>query len=113
MFDRLAGLGLRKPRAVLVGTLLLGLAAGAGASGLNSRVTLGGYEKDGSESQRTTQVLQGKFKQGDPNLVLLVADDRGVDSPAGQAAGLALTQRLAGETDLSNVASYWSLGRPE
>jgi putative drug exporter of the RND superfamily len=113
MFDRLAGLVLRKPRAVLVVTLLLVLAAGAGSSGLNSRVTLGGYEKEGSESQRTTRILQDTFKQGDPNLVLLVTDGRGVDSPAAQAAGTALTQRLAGEADVSNVASYWSLGRPE
>ena len=45
--------------------------------------------------------------------MLLVTAPDGVDSPAGQAAGLALTQRLAGEADLSNVASYWSLGRPE
>ena len=113
MFDRLAGLILRKPRAVLLVTLLLVLAAGAASSGLNSRVTLGGYEKEGSESQRTTQVLQDKFDQGDPNLVLLVTDERGVDSPAAQAAGLALTQRLAGEADLSNVVSYWSAGRAE
>ena len=113
MFDRLAGLVLRKPRAVLVVTLLLVLAAGAVSSGLNSRVTLGGYEKEGSESQRTTQVLQDTFEQGDPNLVLLVTDERGVDSPAAQAAGQALTQRLAGEADVANVASYWSLGRPE
>ena len=113
MFDRLASLILRKPRAVLLVTLLLVLAAGAGSSGLNSRVTLGGYEKEGSESARTTQVLQDKFKQGDPNLVLLVSDERGVDSPAAQATGQALTQRLAGEADVSNVGSYWSLGRPE
>src|SRR5918993_319609 len=113
MFDRLAGLILRKPRAVLLVTLLLVLAAGAASSGLNSRVTLGGYEKEGSESQRTTQVLQDKFDQGDPNLVLLVTDERGVDSPAAQAAGLALTQRLAGEADISNVVSYWSAGRAE
>ena len=57
MFDRLAGLVLRKPRAVLLVTLLIVLAAGAVSSGLNSRVTLGGYENEGSESQRTTQIL--------------------------------------------------------
>jgi len=113
MFDRLAGLILRKPRAVLLVTLLLVLAAGAASSGLNSRVTLGGYEKEGSESQRTTQVLQDKFEQGDPNLVLLVTDDRGVDSPAATAAGQALTQRLSGEPDIGNVVSYWSAGRAE
>lgn len=113
MFDRLAGLVLRRPRAVLLVTLLIVLGAGAASSGLNSRVTLGGYEKEGSESQRTTQILQDKFDQGDPNLVLLVTDDRGVDSPAAQATGQALTQRLSGEADISNVVSYWSAGRAE
>lgn len=112
MFDRLAGLVLRKPRAVLLVALLLALVAGDASGGLNSRVTLGGYEKNGSQAAEAAQVLQGTFEQGDPNVVLLVTDGRGVDDAAAAAAGTALTQRLAGEPDLVNVGSYWTLGKP-
>jgi len=97
---------------VLLATLLLALVAGGASSGLTGRVTLGGYEKNGSETAEAAQVLQGTFRQGDPNIVLLVTDQRGVDDPAAAAAGTALTQRLAGEPDLVDVGSYWTLGKP-
>ena len=112
MFDRLAGLVLRKPRAVLLVALLLALVAGGASGGLNSRVTLGGYQKNGSEAAEAAEVLQGPFKQGDPNVVLLVTDPRGVEDTAAATAGTALTQRLAAEPDLVNVSSYWTLGKP-
>jgi putative drug exporter of the RND superfamily len=113
MFDRLAGLVLRGPRRVLLVTLLLVLVASGAAGGLTSRVTLGGYDKNGSEAAAAAAVLQGTFRQGDPNLVLMVTDPRGVDSPEAAAVGQALTRQLAGERDLTNVSSYWTLGRPE
>ena len=112
MFDRLAGLTLRRPRAVLLVALLAVLAASGAAGGLASRVTLGGYDKNGSEAAAAAAVLRDTFKQGDPNLVLLVTDPRGVDSADAAAAGQALTQRLAGEPDVTNVSSYWTLGHP-
>src|SRR5829696_4556746 len=112
MFDRLAGLVLRKPKRVLLVTLLVVLVASGAAGGLTSRVTLGGYDKNGSEAAAAAAVLQGTFRQGDPNLVLMVTDPRGVASPQTAAVGQALTHRLSGEPDVTNVSSYWSLGRP-
>lgn len=112
MFDRLAGLVLRRPRAVLLWTLVVVLVGSGLAGGLLSRVTLGGYDKRGSEAAEATAVLQGTFKQGDPNLVLLFTDPGGVDGAAATSAGTALTQRLAGEPDLTNVTSYWAAGKP-
>ena len=94
MFDRLAGLVLRKPRAVLVVTLLLVLAAGAVSSGLNSRVTLGGYEKEDTESARAAQVIQDTFQQGTPTWSCWSPTPAG--STRRQAAGRALTERVAG-----------------
>jgi putative drug exporter of the RND superfamily len=113
MLDRLAAFVVRRPRAILSVTLLLVLLASGAAIGVASRVTLGGYEKKGSEAATTAAVLQSTFRQADPNVVLMVTDRRGVDSPEAAAAGQALTRRLAGEAGLTNVSSYWTLGRPE
>src|SRR3546814_8340310 len=45
------------------------------------------------------------------NVVLLVTADSGdVDDPPTAAAGTALTERLAAEEHVVDVASYWSLG---
>ena len=112
MFDRLAGVVLHKPRAVLLTTLVLVLLASGGAAFLTSRVTLGGYDKNGSEAAAAAAALQGTFEQGDPNLVVLVSDPRGVDDAAATTAGTALASRLAGEEGLRNVTSYWTAGKP-
>jgi RND superfamily putative drug exporter len=111
MLDRLANLVLRKPRAVLLVTLLLVLCAGGPASGLMKRLTMGGYESGLTESHKAGVALQDTFKQGDPNLVLLVTDPRGVDAPAVVQAGQALTARLAREPGVESVVSYWSSGK--
>jgi putative drug exporter of the RND superfamily len=113
MFDRLAGIVLHKPRAVLLTTLVLVLLASGGAAFLMSRVTLGGYDKNNSEAAAAAAALQGTFDQGDPNLVVMVTDPRGVDDTAATTAGTALASRLSGEPGLRNVVSYWTAGKPE
>jgi RND superfamily putative drug exporter len=77
-----------------------------------SRVTLGGYDKNGSEAAAAAAALQGTFRQGDPNLLVMVTDPRGVDDAAATAAGTALASRLAGEEGVRNVTAYWTAGKP-
>ncbi|HZB32581.1 MAG TPA: efflux RND transporter permease subunit [Streptosporangiaceae bacterium] len=112
MLARLTGLALRRPRAVLLVVLLLVMGAGTLSMGLQDRVTAGGYEDEGSESAKTTGVVEQTFNQRETNLVLVVSDGRGVDNPQVATAAESLRQRLAQEQGVSNVASYWSLGRP-
>lgn len=112
MLARLTGLALRRPRAVLLVVLLLVMGAGTLSMGLQDRVTAGGYEDEGSESHKTTAVVEQTFGQRDPNLVLVVSDGRGVDNPQVATAAERLRQRLAKEQGVTNVGSYWSLGKP-
>jgi len=112
MLDRLAGLILRKPKSVLVVVVLIALVGGAVSTTLTDRLTMGGYTDENSESHEATQVLEKTFKQGEPNLVLVVTDRRGVDDPAVAAAGAALTRRLQNERGVQSVASYWTAGKP-
>ena len=111
MLDRVTSLALRSPKRVLLVTLLVVLVAGGMSSGLMKRLTMGGYESGTTQSHEAATVLQDTFKQGEPNVVLLVSDPRGVDSPPVAAAGAALTRRLAAEPDVTNVTSYWAAGK--
>ncbi|MFL6136345.1 MAG: MMPL family transporter [Frankiaceae bacterium] len=112
MLDRLASLTLRNPRRILLLTLLVVVIAGALSAGIGNRLTMGGYESSRTESHRAAVALQDRFGQGEPNIVLLVSDPRGVDAPAVAALGAGLTRRLAGEPGVTDVVSYWSEKRP-
>ena len=112
MFDRLSRLVLQSPKKTVLLTLLVVLLAGAAGGSLQSRLTMGGYEASGSQSSKAASILDKTFKQGEPNLVMIVSDKRGVDDAAVAQSGAALTAKLATEPDVTNVTSYWSAGKP-
>ncbi len=107
MLDRVARLVVRRRWPVLGLALLALVGAGAFGGGVADRLTGGGFDDPGSESYRADQILEHTFGETQPNLVLLVDAPTGasVDDPAVAAAGTALTQELAGETDVHQVAS--------
>jgi RND superfamily putative drug exporter len=86
--------------------------AGLLGGGVEKRLSSGGFTDPASESARAADILEERFRAGTPNLVLLVTARSGtVDDPGVGAAGLALTKRLTGEKGITNVVSYWALGR--
>ena len=109
MLDRLAHLALRRRRAVLVVAVVLFAAAGAIGGDVAQNLSSGGFTDPSSESYRADQELLDTFDTGVPNVVLLVNAPGSVDEAATAEAGLALTERLAAEPELTNVVSYWSL----
>ncbi|MER5781918.1 MMPL family transporter [Streptomyces mobaraensis] len=111
MLDRLARLILPRPKKILLAVLVIVLCVGGAAAGLNDRLTMGGYENSGTEAAKTQETLEKEFKQGRPNLSIVVTADRGVDDPDAAKAGLHLTQELQADKDLAGVTSYWSLGK--
>jgi RND superfamily putative drug exporter len=114
MFTRLGHFIVRRRRTVLVATLLglvLAIVIGGGVFG---RLRSGGFDDPGSESVRAADELEAEFDTGGAELVVIVtADDGGVDTPAVAAAGMTLTDELADRDGVDDVASYWSLGSPE
>ena len=112
MFDRLSQLVLKSPKKVVLLTLLVVLLAGAAGGSLQKRLTLGGYEATGSQSGKAASILDKTFKQGEPNLVMIVSNKQGVDDPTAAQSGEALTARISKEADVTNVTSYWSAGKP-
>jgi len=123
VLGRIADLVIRRRRAVLVGAVVLFAVGGAVGGNVAEHLSAGGFDDPGSESFQADQVLLERFDAGVPNIVLLVtappaaatgpdgARVPDVDAPAAEAAGLALTERLAAIPDVSNVVSYWSIGK--
>ena len=112
MLERLAQFVLKRRRWILLAVLILALISSGAALKLNSRLTAGGYDPRNSQYQTASKVLQDEFGQGDPNFAVLVTDHRGVDNPAVAAAATALTKRLSAEHGVTEVASYWTAGKP-
>jgi RND superfamily putative drug exporter len=113
MLSRLGRVVVHRRKAVLIAAAVLFAVAGSFGGGVAEHLSSGGFGDPGSESFRADAALLDTFHAGTPNLLLLVTAKGGsVDDPAVAAAGTALTQRLATEAHVTNVASYWSLGSP-
>ncbi|MEW2569982.1 MMPL family transporter [Streptomyces sp. NPDC047070] len=113
MFASLARLARRHSRLVLYLSGVLFVVAGALGGSVLQELSAGGFVDDSTESARTAKAMDDRFGAGAPDLVLLVSDERGVDSPAVAAAGARLTTRVAREPGVEQAVSYWSLGKAE
>src|SRR3954465_10981309 len=110
MFERLARLVVRRPRATLV-LFVLGLVVdGALGSGVFSRLQASGFDDPGSDSAKAAVQLRDGFGVGDPVAVLAVETRDGLDAQAAQATDL--VQRLQKEPGVRQVVSYWTSGHP-
>ena len=96
---------------IILAAIFLPLAAAIGG-GVAQKLTVGGLEDPSSESARTAAEIQKRFANaGQSDFVVLVTARNGnVDAPAVQAAGLALTKKLAAEKGIVSASSYWSVG---
>jgi RND superfamily putative drug exporter len=114
MFARLGAAVVRFRILVLAATAVFVIAAGTvGAAGVFGVLQGGGFDDPASESSQAAELLDQRFENGQPNLVLLVTATAGtVDDPANAEAAADLVDRLGGEPAVEQVASYWSLGSP-
>lgn len=113
MFASLVRFTCRRSRLVLYLSGALLVIAGALGGEVIQQLSAGGFIDDSTESAKTARVMDDRFRAGAPDLVLLISDKRGVDSPAVAAAGARLTERVAREPGVEQAASYWSLGKAE
>ena len=110
MLRRLATAVVAHRRAVLVGAVLVLLAAFAYGGKVTSKLNNGGFADPSAPSTRANTLLDHQFHTGTPNLVLVVTAAHGsVDTPDVAAAGRALTAQVAGTRGIDTAASYWSL----
>ncbi|MGH8982435.1 MAG: MMPL family transporter [Acidimicrobiia bacterium] len=112
MLRRLGRFTVRRRKTVLGASVVFFVLAGVFGGPVADSLTSGGFDDPSSESVRVGETVEETFGADDPNVLLLVTAPRGAtaDDPDVAAAGLDLTEELAAEAGVTDVASYWSLG---
>ena len=108
MLTRIARLATRYPKRVLLAALALALLCGGFGATVTDRLQAGGFTSDNSESTRAASLVADEFDGAEPNLVLLVQSEDGVDTAAARATATEITGRLSARTDAVGVRSYWT-----
>ncbi|RDI49994.1 MMPL family transporter [Nocardia mexicana] len=109
----LAEVILRYRKPVLAGALLLALLGGVASATLFGKLSSGGFYRTDGEANRAAAVLEQTFGERPPNLTLLVETPSGVDDPRAAAQGEQIGTRLAAESGVANVVSYWTSHAPQ
>ena len=113
MFRRIGRFAASKARAVLVVTALVMVGAAAlGFTAFGKLQTDGGFADPAAESSEAQELIEREFGGGTDLVFLMTAKTGNVDDPAVRAAATALTERLAADPALVDVASYFTTDAP-
>ena len=108
VLTRLAQLGVRAPRRVLGVAGLIFVAGALFGAPVAKHLSAGGFNDPNAASSEARDLLASRFNAGDPNLVFEVSTAQGADSAAARSEGQRIVATLAGDHNVSQVASYWS-----
>ncbi|MRH91948.1 MMPL family transporter [Nocardia sp. SYP-A9097] len=108
MLTSLARFAMSRPRAVLVAALLLMIVCGGFGATAKSHMVGGGYLTPELESVRANDFIDKHFPGGNPNFIVMVSSDGGVNSPQARAEAEQITDLLNHDPDLTGVQSYWT-----
>ena len=110
MFAGIANVVVRRRRLVLILAAVAFALAGGIGGGVAEHLSSGGFQDPDAESSRASELLEERFGQGVPNLILLVtAEDGTVDDGPVVDAGRRLTEELAAEDGVAQAISYWTV----
>ena len=114
MLSRLAHLTIRRRRLILVLAAIAFAVAGAIGGGVAEHLSSGGFDDPKSESSQAAGPPRGALRHRLPQPRAARHRRRGHRSttPRSPAPASELTERLAAEPGVADVASYWSLGSP-
>jgi RND superfamily putative drug exporter len=111
VFNLLARLATRRPKRVLIASLLLLMVAGVLGGGVIDRLTTAGFADPKSEAIQAREALAERYGQAESNLVVVVnATSGNVDDPQVAAAAADLLATIQNEEGISSAFSYWSAG---
>ncbi|MET8875757.1 MMPL family transporter [Nocardia sp. NPDC004604] len=108
----IAHLATRHPRTILLAAALLAVLCGAFGASVTAHMKTGGFTSSDAESSRAAELIADNFGGAEPNLILLVRDNAGADSPAAKAAGTKVVDTLRSRGDVIGIQSYWSTPQP-
>lgn len=112
MLNWIAELVIRAPRRIIAVALLVSVAAGIVGVGTIERLGAGGFFDPQSDAMRGSEILENTFDSANPNLILLVSDPNGVDSPTARRVGLEITEQVRADPHARSVQSYWEATGP-
>jgi putative drug exporter of the RND superfamily len=108
VLERIARLAIRAPRRIIAVALFI--VAGAAVFGLPvaNSLSAGGFQDPTSESAHASQVLAGKFGQGDMQMLVTVSSSDGAQSGAARAVGADIVRQLQSSPFVAQVTSPWT-----
>ncbi|WP_067702473.1 MMPL family transporter [Nocardia jejuensis] len=107
MLTSLARFAMARPRAVLVAALLLMILFGGFGATAKSHMVGGGYLTDELESVQANDFITDNFPGGNPNFIVMLTAEGGVNSPEARAEAQRITDQLSHDPDITGVQSYW------
>ncbi|WP_330184484.1 MMPL family transporter [Nocardia sp. NBC_01503] len=108
MLTTLARFAMSRPRAVLVAALLLMIVCGGFGATAKSHMVGGGYLTPELESVQANDFIDAHFPGGNPNFIVMVSSDEGVNGPRTRAEAQRITDLLSHDPDVTGVQSYWT-----
>ena len=112
MLGQLATFVVRHARAVLAACLVILAGVAIVGFGAFAKLQTGGFDDPDAESTAAAELLEQRFG-GESDLVFVVRAETGtVDKGAAATSGIALSDRLSADPELSQVTSYWVTGAP-
>ncbi|WP_307628013.1 MMPL family transporter [Nocardia vaccinii] len=97
---------------MLLTALALAVFCGLFGASAAAHLEAGGFTSNDAESSRAAQLLARDFDGAQPNFVLLVDAEQGVDSPAARTTGTRIVDALQTRDDVVGVRSYWTSPGP-
>lgn len=112
MFAFVARVVIAAPRRVLIGAVLVMIAAGIVAAPVTKSLTNGGLQDPDAQSTRATELLASEFGQGQMSLQLLVTAPQDVATGSGRTAVDDLVAALRADGRVKTVVSPWESADP-
>lgn len=108
VLEGIARSALAVPRRILVGALLVMLAAALFGIPVTTTLSAGGMRDPAAESSKAAAMLAEKFGQGDMSMIVTVTSESGVDSPNARSVGSDIVGNLESSPDVGQVLSPWT-----
>jgi RND superfamily putative drug exporter len=109
---RIAAAAVAAPRRILLGALLVAVAAAIFGVPVTTKLAAGGFQDPAAESARAAALLGDTFDQGDLQLLVAVSAPKGATSEAARAVGTTIVDQLRRSPDVASVTSAWTAPEP-
>src|SRR6202171_6730727 len=109
VLQRIPRLAIAAPRRMIAIALLVMVGTAVFGIPVSKSLSAGGFQDPASESSQATQLLTGKFNQGDMQLIFTLTSQQGAKSQAARAVGSEIVEQLRRSPYVAAVISTWTV----